>query len=201
MISMYFIVFSLRRWVALGPSHPQVERGTDRIDTVTGIFPEVPVSSGRTTRRYDRSRMEHSVETPGAAATGPEAAVAAERPASGADRRDEQPEPEGRKRRLPEWWHRDHPVFVPLAGFFVGMAYVIVVPGTYVAIVNRLVGFERGDELFPFVLLTLAVPIGLIVPPRTRRFGGYMLFGVLSTAVVVLGVAAAVLGILIARDS
>jgi hypothetical protein len=92
-------------------------------------------------------------------------------------------------------------VFVPLAGFFVGIAYLILVPGTYVAVVNSLFGFERGEELFPFVLLTLVVPIGLLVPKHTRKFGGYMLFGVLATAIVVLGVAALVLTVLIARDS
>ena len=34
----------------------------------------------------------------------------------------------------------------------------------------------------------LAVPIVLIAIPRTRRFGRYMLLGMLATAVVVIGV-------------
>ena len=43
------------------------------------------------------------------------------------------------------------------------------------------------------MLLTLAVPLGLVVAPRTRRFGLYMLIGMVATALVVLGVAALVL--------
>ncbi|RHW28073.1 hypothetical protein D0Z08_05750 [Nocardioides immobilis] len=101
---------------------------------------------------------------------------------------------------MPGWWHRDHPVFVPLAGFFTGMAFIILVPGTYAAILKSMVGYERTEELFPFVLLTLVVPIGLLVPQHTRKFGRYMLFGVLATAVVVVGVAVGVLWFLLNRD-
>ena len=107
---------------------------------------------------------------------------------------------ETRSRRLPDWWHRDHPVFVPLAGFFTGMLFIILVPGTYGAILKSVLGYKRAEELFPFVLLTLVVPIGLLVPQRTRRFGRYMLFGVVATAVVVIGVAVAVLWFLLNRD-
>ena len=64
----------------------------------------------------------------------------------------------------------------------------------------ELVGYERAEELFLFVLLTLVVPLGLLVPRRTRRFGRYMLFGVVATAVVVVGVAVGVLYYLINRD-
>ncbi|KAA1426334.1 hypothetical protein F0U47_15260 [Nocardioides antri] len=102
--------------------------------------------------------------------------------------------------QLPEWWHRDHPVFVPLAGFFTGMAFIILVPGTYGALLKALVGYERAEDLFPFVLVTLVVPIGLVVPPHTRKFGRYMLFGVGATAVVVVGVAVGVLWFLLNRD-
>ena len=105
-----------------------------------------------------------------------------------------------RRWKLPDWWHRDHPVFLALAGFFTGMAYILVVPGLYAAVLKSLVGYERAEDLFPFVLLTLAVPIALLVPHRTRRFGRYMLFGVVATALVVIGVAALVLYILLQRD-
>ena len=111
---------------------------------------------------------------------------------------------EGQSRRrwqLPDWWHRDHPVFVPLAGFFTGMAYIILVPGTYAAVLKAVVGYQRAEELFPFVLLTLVVPIALLVPQHTRKFGRYMLFGVLATAVVAVGVALGVLWFLLQRDS
>jgi hypothetical protein len=103
--------------------------------------------------------------------------------------------------RLPAWWHEDHPVFVPLAGFFTGMVYIIVVPGLYAALLKAVVGYERAEDLFPFVLVTLAVPIGLLVPPRTRRFGRYMVIGVVGTVLVVGSVAALVLYILLKRDS
>lgn len=106
-----------------------------------------------------------------------------------------------RPSRRPDWWHRDHPVFGPLSGFFAGMVFIIVIPGAYGAILKELVGYQRTEQLFPFVLLTFAVPLGLLVPQHTRRFARYMLLGCVATAVVVLGVAAAVLWFLIKRDA
>jgi hypothetical protein len=100
----------------------------------------------------------------------------------------------------PDWVHRDHPVFFPLAGFFTGMLYIIIVPGLYGAVLKSLVGYQRAESLFPFVLLTLVVPIGLVVPHRTRKFGKYMLLGVVSTVVVVAGVGLGVLWFLLHRD-
>ncbi|MFC5730672.1 MULTISPECIES: hypothetical protein [Nocardioides] len=105
----------------------------------------------------------------------------------------------GRGRR-PDWFHRGHPVFFPLAGFFTGMVSIIVVPGLYAAIVKWVAGYERAEALFPFVLLLLVVPIGLLVPHRTRRFARYMVLGMLTTLIVVVGVAAAVLWFLLRRD-
>ncbi len=136
------------------------------------------------------------MDTPGPTATDPtwgDAAVDAAPVAT-------DQEQAGKRNRLPDWWHRDHPVFVPLAGFFTGMVFIILVPGTYAAVLKALVGFERAEELFPFVLLTLVVPIGLLVPHHTRGFGRYMLFGVLATALVVVGVAFGVLWFLLNRD-
>ena len=100
----------------------------------------------------------------------------------------------------PDWFHREHPVFFPLAGFFTGMLYIIVVPGAYAAVLKSVVGYQRAESLFPFVLLTLVVPIGLLVPHRTRRFGKYMLTGVVSTVLVVAGVGLGVLWFLLQRD-
>ena len=80
------------------------------------------------------------------------------------------------------------------------MAFIILVPGTYAAILKAMVGFERAEELFPFVLLTLVVPFGLLVPAHTRKFGRYLLLGVIATAVVVVGVAVGVLWFLLNRD-
>jgi len=102
--------------------------------------------------------------------------------------------------RPPDWWHRDHPTFTALTGFFTGLAYVIVVPGLYVAILTWLFDDKKAQDLFPFVVISLAVPIGLLVAPRTRRFGKYMLVGVVATALVVLGVAAIVLWVLVGRE-
>ena len=97
----------------------------------------------------------------------------------------------------PSWWHRDHPTFAALTGFFTGLVTVIVVPGAFAAILAALVTTERAENLFPFVLVILAVPLVLTVVPRTRRFGRYMLLGMVLTALVVVGVAAAVLAVLI----
>jgi 4-amino-4-deoxy-L-arabinose transferase-like glycosyltransferase len=146
--------------------------------------------------------MDQAVETPGPTATDPTRDVAVLDPAPSATEPATEPvaEPTGKRFQLPDWWHRDHPVFVPLAGFFTGMAFIILVPGTYAAILKSLVGYERAEDLFPFVLLTLVVPISLLVPHHTRKFGRYMLFGVVATAVVVVGVALGVLWFLLQRD-
>ena len=99
----------------------------------------------------------------------------------------------------PSWWHRDHPVFASLAGFFTGLVLVIVVPGAYAGILASMMDTESAEDLFPFVLVSLAVPIALLVHPTTRRFGRYMLLGIVSTALVVGGVAALVLWLLVSR--
>jgi hypothetical protein len=95
--------------------------------------------------------------------------------------------------RQPDWWHRDHPTFTALSGFFTGLAFVVLVPGLFIALLHVLVDDDTAEQLFPFVLVTLAVPIGLVIAPRTRRFGLYMLIGLTVTALVVGGVAALVL--------
>jgi len=116
-----------------------------------------------------------------------------ERAAEGAD--------DAARTRRPDWFHREHPVFFPLAGFFTGMVAVIVVPGLYAAILKWVAGYERAEDLFPFVLVLLALPIALLVPPNTRRFARYMLLGMGATLVVVVGVAGAVIWFLLNRDS
>jgi hypothetical protein len=103
--------------------------------------------------------------------------------------------------RQPDWWHRDHPTFTAITGFFTGLAYVIVVPGLYAAILSWMFDDQRAEDLFPFVLVCLAVPLGLVIAPRTRRFGIYMSIGVVTTALVVIGVALIVLWILVYRDA
>ena len=112
----------------------------------------------------------------------------------------EQTQPAAGPARQPDWWHRDHPTFTALTGFFTGLAYVIVVPGLYYAILSWLFDDHTAEDLFPFVLISLAVPIGLVVAPRTRRFGRYMLIGVVATALVVIGVSLLVLWLLVGRE-
>jgi hypothetical protein len=100
----------------------------------------------------------------------------------------------------PSWWHRDHPTFSALTGFFTGLVVVLVVPGGFAAVLRTLFDYDTAEDLFPFVLVMFAVPLVLIAVPRTRRFGRYMLLGMLATAAVVIGVAALVVWILIMTD-
>jgi len=93
----------------------------------------------------------------------------------------------------PSWWHRDHPTFAALSGFFAGLVYVVVVPGLFAAALELLVKDSAVQDLYPFVLVMLALPLALVVPHRTRRFALFMLLGMVVTAVVVGGVAALVL--------
>ena len=110
-------------------------------------------------------------------------------------------DPEDRETRPQvDWWHRDHPVFTRLAGFFTGLAFVAIVPALYAAILRSVVSDETAESLFPFVLVTLAVPLGLVISERTRRFGKYLLFGMVVCTLVVVGVATLVLWVLATRE-
>ncbi|MDN4172867.1 hypothetical protein QWY28_07950 [Nocardioides sp. SOB77] len=100
-----------------------------------------------------------------------------------------------------DWWHRDHPVFTPLSGFFTGLVAVTLLPGVYAAVLGALFSVGTAEDLFPYVLVVLAVPLALLVVPRTRRFGRYMLLGMVLTAVVVGGVAALVLWAMVRTQS
>jgi hypothetical protein len=97
----------------------------------------------------------------------------------------------------PGWWHRSHPTFASLTGFYGGMLFIIVVPGLWGGITAWLFGQSRAESLFAWVLLTLVVPLALLVPHKTRRFAIYLWIGIVSTAVVVVGVAALVLWLMI----
>lgn len=94
--------------------------------------------------------------------------------------------------RRPDWWHHDHPTFTALTGFFSGMLFVTVVPGGFVSVLRLLFDYHTAEELFPFVLVALVVPIALLGVPRTRRFGIYFAIGMVLTALVVIGVASLV---------
>lgn len=105
------------------------------------------------------------------------------------------------ERTAPSWWHRDHPTFTALVGFYSGIAFTILVPSLFGALVSLIFDQATAERLFPFVLLTLVVPLGLVVLPRTRRFGAFMWVGILTTLVVVLGVGGLVLWLLVSQGS
>jgi hypothetical protein len=100
----------------------------------------------------------------------------------------------------PSWWHRSHPTFAGLVGFFAGVSYVIVVPGVYAALLGLLVSDATAQQLFPLVLVALLIPIALLVPRKTRRFAQFMFLGIVSTVVVVAVTAAVVIWALIQID-
>lgn len=85
----------------------------------------------------------------------------------------------------PSWWHRSHPTFASLVGFFSGVAYVIVVPGMYAALLGLFLSDTAAQRLFPLIALALVVPLALLIPRKTRRFAQFMLLGVVTTAVVI----------------
>jgi len=100
----------------------------------------------------------------------------------------------------PSWWHSSHPTFASLVGFFTGVAYVIIVPGVYAALLGLLVSDTTAQKLFPLVLLALVVPIAMLVPRKTRRFAEFMFLGIISTAVVIAVTAALAIWLLIQID-
>lgn len=101
----------------------------------------------------------------------------------------------------PDWWQRDHPQAAAIAGFFAGMLFVTVVPGGFAGVLRLLFDDETAETLFPFVLIALVVPLGLVVRPGTRRFGTYMVIGMVLSALVVVSVASLVLYFMVQRDS
>jgi hypothetical protein len=111
------------------------------------------------------------------------------------------PEPAAEPVREPDWWHRSHPTFAGVAGFFTGIVFVIVVPGVYATLLNAFLGEKTAQRLFPYVLIALLVPIGLLVPRKTRRFAQLMLVGLIATVLVVAVTAGVVLWVLVSFDT
>src|SRR3954466_3117142 len=109
-------------------------------------------------------------------------------------------EDEGDSAPEPSWWHRSHPTFAGLVGFFTGVAYVIIVPGVYAALLGLLLSDATAQKLFPLVLVALVVPIAMLVWRKTRRFAQFMLLGIVSTAVVIAATAALVIWVMIKLD-
>ena len=90
-----------------------------------------------------------------------------------------------------------HPTVAALVGFYLGLAYAILVPGTWGALLAWVVGQERAEQLFPWVALTLLVPLALLIPRKTRRLAQFVWLGIILTVVVVFGVGALVFWILL----
>lgn len=107
----------------------------------------------------------------------------------------------GEQERHPDWWHSDHPTFAALTGFFAGMLFVTAVPGGFAGVLRLLLPYETAEKYFPLVLVTLVVPVALLLGGRTRRFGKYMLLGMLLTALVVVGVTSLVLYFMVRYDA
>lgn len=99
------------------------------------------------------------------------------------------------------WWHRSHPTFAALTGFFAGMLFVTALPGAFAGILRLLFSFDTAERLFPFVLLALALPIVLLTKRKTRRFAIFMVIGMVITALVVLGVASLVFYFMLQADA
>jgi hypothetical protein len=103
----------------------------------------------------------------------------------------------------PSFWHRAHPVFTPLAGFFTGTLLVVLVLGILGLVLKWLFGVDLSEHPGPFLIAILSlfvINVVLLVAPGTRRFARYMLFGLLATPVVVGSVAALTLFLLIRND-
>jgi hypothetical protein len=108
----------------------------------------------------------------------------------------------------PVWAHSAYPEPVvtgshngsSLGGFFSGVVWVIVVPGLLLTLVNVVAPDDTLIGAIAACALALAVPIALLFPGRTRRFGGYMLIGMTVTVIVLAGVLAAFVALLMAGD-
>lgn len=104
------------------------------------------------------------------------------------------------RERTFEWWHHSHPTFAAISGFFAGMLFVTALPGAFAGILRLLLSDERAEALFPFVLVALLLPVTLLAKRKTRRFGTYMVIGMVLTALVVMGVASLVLYFMVGMD-
>lgn len=104
----------------------------------------------------------------------------------------------------PSFWHRGHPVFAPLAGFFTGTFLVVVVLGVLGLVLKALFDVDLSEHPGPFLVAILALfvlNVLLLLAPGTRRFARYMLFGLVVTPVVVGGASALTLYFLIKNDA
>ena len=138
---------------------------------------------------------EHASIAPGEATADPSGEASTDEP----DERDDEGD-EGDEGPEPSWWHRSHPTFAGLVGFFTGVAYVIIVPGLYAALLGLLVSDATAQKLFPLVLVALLIPIAMLVWRKTRRFAQFMFLGIISTFLVVALTATLVIWVMVKID-
>ena len=77
------------------------------------------------------------------------------------------------------------------------MLFVTALPGAFIGVLRLLFTYETAENLFPLVLIALALPIAMLVKRKTRRFAQFMFVGMVVTALVVLGVASLVLYLMV----
>lgn len=97
----------------------------------------------------------------------------------------------------PGWWHRSHPTFAALTGFYAGLLFVILFLGVAGLVLAWIFGQDKAEQYSPWLLLTLLVPLAMLVPRKTRRFAEFVWVGIVSTIVVVVGVGWLVLWLMI----
>ncbi|MGL5827655.1 MAG: hypothetical protein ACRCYU_23045 [Nocardioides sp.] len=94
----------------------------------------------------------------------------------------------------------DHPTFTPIMGFFTGLLFVSLVPAGFLSVLHQLFAPAVARGLSPLMAITLVVPLALLVWRRSRRFGRYMVLGMVVTMVVVIGVTTLVVWLMARRD-
>lgn len=87
-----------------------------------------------------------------------------------------------------------------ILGFYFGVVCMLFAPVLYFSATRWLFPDATAGDLAPFALLQLAVPAILVAVPRTRRFGLYMVLGLIVTGIVVSVSAVAALFVLIKSD-
>lgn len=98
------------------------------------------------------------------------------------------------------WWHRSHPTFAAITGFFSGMLFMTALPGGFAGVMRLMFDYATVEKYFPYLLVLLVVPIALLARKKTRRFAIFMIIGMVITSLVVAGVASLVLYLMVQQD-
>ena len=136
--------------------------------------------------------------TPTPPRAGPRSRRTTRRPAETPE--DETPEDAPDEGAEPSWWHRSHPTFAGLVGFFTGRRLRHRRPGCLRRPLGLFVSDATAQKLFPLVLVALVIPIALLFPRKTRRFAQFMFLGIVSTVLVVAVTATLVIWVMIQID-